>query len=263
MRFFWSLFRAAQVIGYVVAAILELLLKRPTQRVERAEWLHRLCARAVRGLGIELVVTGEFPEHGAVIANHLSYADIVIFAALHPCVFVSKAEIVNEPVLGWMTEMAGTVYVARGRGGSAVQAREGMNAAFIAGLPVVFFPEGTTSDGTGLLKFHSGLLAQALAEGAPVTAAHIRYRLQEDNGPGVAVEEDVCYWGDRNMWSHIFKFLGLRGVRAEVRFARAPIAFRDPMDRKLAAEEARNAVVELLEVSKECTISDSTNVHVT
>ena len=56
--------------------------------------------------------------------------------------------------------MAGTVYVARGHGGSALKAREGMESALNAGLPVVFFPEGTTSDGSGLLKFHGGLLAQ-------------------------------------------------------------------------------------------------------
>ncbi len=246
-----------------MAAILELLLKRPSERNARAEWLHRLCARAVKGLGIDLAVAGEFPGQGAVISNHVSYADIVIFAALHRCVFVSKAELVHEPVLGWITAMAGTVFVARGHGGSAVKARKGMSAAFEAGLPVVFFPEGTTSNGTGLLKFHSGLLAQALAERAPVTAAYVRYSLTEDNGADFTVEHDICYWGDRNMWSHIFKFLGLRGVRAEVRFADAPIPFHNPMNRKAAAEEARAAVAVLSEVSKECTISDSTNVHVT
>jgi 1-acyl-sn-glycerol-3-phosphate acyltransferase len=263
VRFFLSLVRTAQVFGYVVAAILELLLKRPTERETRAEWLHRLCARAVKGLGIELATAGTFPEQGAVIANHLSYADIVIFAALHRCVFVSKAEIIHEPVLGWMTENAGTVFVARGHGGSAVKARKGMSAAFEAGLPVVFFPEGTTSNGAGLLKFHSGLLAQVLAERAPVTAAHLSYSLLADNGADVTVGDDICYWGDRNMWSHIFKFLGLRGIRAEVRFADAPISFHDPTNRKLAAEEARAAVAALARVSKECTISDSTNVHVT
>lgn len=94
-------------------------------------------------------------------------------------------------------------------------------------------------------------------------AAHIGYGLKKDNGPDVTVEDDVCYWGDHHMWLHIFRFLGLRGVRAEVRFACAPIAFHNPMNRKLAAEEARNAVAELLEVSKKCTISDSTNVHMT
>lgn len=266
MRFFRSLIRTVQVVGYIVIGVLQLLLKRPATRQARADWLHRLCARALRGLHIEIEVIGEFPKRGAVISNHLSYADIVIFAAIHPCVFVSKVEIESWPVLGWMTTMAGTVYVARGHGGSALRARKGMSAVFDAGLPVVFFPEGTTSNGSRLLKFHGGLLAQTLAEAAPVTAAHLCYSLQEDNGPAVAVANDVCYWGDKGMWLHIFKFLELRGVRAEVRFAETPVVFHNPTNRKLAADEARSAVAALRsagQVSGKCTISDSTNVHAT
>ena len=253
-------------MGYAAGAAIELLLKRPATRQARADWLHHLCARVIRGTGIKVSVVGEFPDRGAVISNHLSYTDIIVFASISPCVFVSKAEVEGWPVLGWMTTMAGTVYVARGHGGSAVMARKGMSAALDAGLPVVFFPEGTTSNGSGLLKFHSGLLAQVLAETAPVTAAHVSYSLQADNGSAVTVANDVCYWDDSNMWLHIIKFLGLRGVRVEVRFAEAPIVFADPANRRLAAEEGRAAVAELGgvgQVSTKCTISDSTNVHVT
>ena len=70
-------------------------------------------------------VTGEFPDGGVVISNHVSYLDIIVFAALKPCVFVSKAEIAQWPVLGWMTTMAGTVYVNRGHGGSAAEGARG------------------------------------------------------------------------------------------------------------------------------------------
>jgi 1-acyl-sn-glycerol-3-phosphate acyltransferase len=197
-------------------------------------------------MAIEIDVVGTFPEQGSVISNHLSYLDIIVFAALHPCVFVSKAEIAEWPVVGWMTTMSGTVYVARGHGGSALKARRGMQAAVNAGLPVVFFPEGTTTNGKQMLKFHSGLLAQAMLGGGPVTAAYVKYSLGGGNGPGVSVADDVCFWGDRNMRGHIFTFLGLRGVRAEVRFAEGPIAFSsDGMHRKMAAVEARAAVAEL------------------
>jgi 1-acyl-sn-glycerol-3-phosphate acyltransferase len=226
-----------------IAAGTELAVKRPATREQRADWLHRFCARGLEGMGIEVSVLGEFPKRGAVISNHLSYLDIVVFAALHPCVFVSKAEIERWPVVGWMTTMSGTVYVARGHGGSALKARKGMQDALDAGLPVVFFPEGTTSNGNGLLKFHSGLLAQVLHGDSPVTAAYIRYSFAQENGSRVTVSNDVCYWGDRNMLAHIFRFLGLRGVRAEVRFADSPIVFsNDGLHRKLAAVEARSAV---------------------
>lgn len=234
--------------GLFAAAGGQLLLRRPKTREARAEWLHQFAARTVRGMGIEVSAVGAFPESGAVIANHLGYMDIVAFAALHPCVFVAKAEMESWPVLGWMTTMAGTVYVARGHGGSAARARGGMQSAMTAGLPVVFFPEGTTSDGSTLLKFHTGLLAQAMSSGFPVTAAHVRYSLGADNAAGVSVAEDMCYWGDMKLVPHIFRFLGLREAKVEVRFAEQPIRLSDDvLHRKLAAVEARAAVLELAE----------------
>jgi 1-acyl-sn-glycerol-3-phosphate acyltransferase len=111
---------------------------------------------------------------------------------------------------------------------------------------VVFFPEGTTTNGLEMLPFHSGLLAQAMTIEEPVTAAYLRYALEEENGPGVTVEDDVCFWGDRSMWPHVFKFLGLRGAHARVRVADGPIRFSaDKLHRKKAAVEARDAVVGL------------------
>jgi 1-acyl-sn-glycerol-3-phosphate acyltransferase len=233
-------------MGYFAVYGAELLVRRPKTREARADWLHRFAASAVRGLKIDIRATGRFPERGAVISNHLGYLDIVMFAALHRCVFVAKAEMEAWPVLGWMTTMSGTVYVARGHGGSAERARQGMQSAIDAGLPVVFFPEGTTTNGSVLLKFHSGLLAQAMMGGTPVTAAHVRYSLGAENAADVTVANDVCYWGSAKLVPHIFRLLGLRGLRVEVRFADRPIEFsEDTLHRKLAAVEARRAVLEL------------------
>jgi lyso-ornithine lipid O-acyltransferase len=250
VNFFRSVGRSVRLVGMFIVAGTELAVKRPATREQRADWLHRFCARALRGLGVEITVVGRFPERGTVISNHLTYLDIVVFATIHSCVFVSKEEIRKWPVVGWMTTMSGTVYVARGNGGSAMKAREGMQAALDAGLPVVFFPEGTTTNGGHLLKFRSGLLAQVLEGGSSVTAAHVRYSCVLDNGQNFSVGDDVCYWGDRNMLAHVFKFLGLRGVRAEVQFADAPIEFSSDLHRKIAAVEAREAVAALGEMAR-------------
>ncbi len=238
-----SIVRSVKLVGYFVRFGGELLLTRPESQQARAEWLHRFCATALEGLGVKLTVEGEFPARGALISNHLSYIDIVVYAAMSPCVFCSKKEIEKWPVVGWLATMAGTVFVDRGKGGSAAKAGVGMKAAAEAGLPVVFFPEGTTTNGREMLPFHSGLLAQAMEIEEPVTAAYIRYALDEENGPAVSVEDDVCYWGSRSMWPHVFKFLGLRGAHATVRVAEAPIRFSaDKLHRKVAAVEAQEAV---------------------
>lgn len=246
--FLRSLGNSLKLLGYFIRFGGELLIRRPKTRPARAEWLHRFCAAALRGFGIGMTVEGEFPDRGALISNHLSYLDIVVFAALHPCVYCAKAEIAQWPVLGWMTTMAGTVYIDRGRGGSALKAKARMREAVDAGLPVVFFPEGTTSNGEKILLFHSGLLAQALVVEMPVTAAHLSYSFDRDNGPDVSVADDVSFWGATPMLPHIFRFLGLRGVHATVRFAEQPIDFvSDVKHRKSAALEARAAVLALAE----------------
>jgi len=84
-----------------------------------------------------------------------------------------------------------------------------MRAAAEAGLPVVFFPEGTTTNGEAMLKFHSGILAQAMGAGMPVTAAYVRYELGEGNPAGATTADDMAYWGDTAMWPHVFRFWGL------------------------------------------------------
>lgn len=233
------------LVGMFIEAGTELLLKRPSTRERRADWLHRFCKRSLRRMGITVTVHGRFPESGALVTNHQTYMDIVTLASLHPCVFVSKAELVKVPVLGWMTTMAGTVFVERGRGGSALRASEGMSAASQAGLPVVFFPEGTTNTEHELLPFRSGLLAQVLAAGEPITAGYVRYSIGSNNGPDASVKENVA-WGDLPMFTHIFTFLGLREVHVDVTFASKSIAFSsDILHRKAAAVEARSAVTAL------------------
>jgi 1-acyl-sn-glycerol-3-phosphate acyltransferase len=183
---------------------------------------------------------------GAVITNHLSYLDILVHAAMRPCVFVSAIETLDIPVIGRISQMVGTVYVERGVGGSAEQAAKGMAKGFRDGLPVVFFPEGGTFVGDEpVMPFKSGLLAEALEAGAPVTAGFLRYELNyEDLQRGKSPRQDV-HWGEQPLAQHLWNFLGLDGVRAEVRFPDGPIEFSDEAyeNRKVAAEEAREAVL--------------------
>jgi len=187
------------------------------------------------------------PERGALITNHTGYLDIITLGSLSPVVFFSKAELEHTPVIGFMATAAGTVYVERGAGGSSQRARSGLKEAAELGVPVVFFPEGTTTNGRELLPFRSGLLGEALGAEEPVTAAHLRYTFDVDNGPDASVEDDVCFWGDVSLLPHVAKFLKLNGVHAWVRIAAAPIAFSAEAlaDRKIAAVEAREAILAL------------------
>ena len=245
VAFLRSVVRSVKLLVYFLVAAAELVVTRPQTIEKRADWLHRFCGRVLRGFGVDLKVVGSFPARGALISNHLSYVDIMVYAAMSPVVYCAKGEMEKWPLLGWMATMAGTVFVERGAGGSSERARDGMIAAARAGVPVVFFPEGTTSNGDTLLKFHNGLLSEALAAGQPVTAVYLQYSLTGENG-GRRASDEVAFWGEQLMLPHVFRFLSLRGVRAEVRFAGEPIRFpAAASSRKLVAIEARRAVCEL------------------
>jgi 1-acyl-sn-glycerol-3-phosphate acyltransferase len=240
------LWRAAKVVWVFAAQLAKLMVTRPHTRPERAAWLTGMCRQMLRTMDVEWATSGPVPMEGAVITNHKSYLDIVLHGALRPCVFVSAIETRKMPLIGWISMMAGTVYVVRGGGGSAEKAAEGMAKGFRDGLPVVFFPEGGTFAGDDtVMPFHSGLLAQALEAGAAVTAGFIRYELSErDRAEGKTPANDV-HWGTQTLLEHLWNFVGLHGVRATVSFAEGPIEFSAGAyeDRRVAAGEAREAVL--------------------
>jgi 1-acyl-sn-glycerol-3-phosphate acyltransferase len=241
-----KLWRALKVVSVFAYQLAKLVLTRPHTRPERAAWLTGLCRAALRAVDVTYSTEGPVPMHGAVITNHLSYVDILVHAAIRPCVFVSAIETRKLPLLGWISMMAGTIYVVRGAGGSAEKAAEGMAKGFRDKLPVVFFPEGTTGVGDEpVMPFHSGLLAQALEAGAEVTPGFLHYDLAPiDLARGKSARDDV-HWGPQLLLPHISNFLGLHALHVEMRFAPAPIAFSPQayVDRKRAAQEARAAVL--------------------
>ena len=92
------------------------------------------------------------------VANHVSWLDIPILAAIAPVRFVAKAEIASWPVIGWCARLIGTVFIERGNHGTVAEKASEVIAALRAGDLVIVFPEGTTSDGNRVLPFKSGLL---------------------------------------------------------------------------------------------------------
>ena len=242
LRRIYRILVVALVFGY---SVVEVLFKRPKTRADRAAWLSSIGNRLLRVQDITFTTIGPIPSTGAVISNHLSYVDILVHSAMRPCVFVSKIEMRSTPVLGWISMMAGTVYVARGAGGSAAKAAEGMAKGFRDGLPVVFFPEGTTGVGDEpVMPMRSGLLSQAIAAEQPVVAGFIHYELTPyDLARGKSTRNDV-HWGHQSLWQHLWNFADLHGVHGTIYFAPKPIAFSEAAlkNRKIAGHEAQAAI---------------------
>jgi 1-acyl-sn-glycerol-3-phosphate acyltransferase len=219
-------------LGLVLALCIPRLwlyrLRGPLTLERRARWGHATGQQLIAALGIRIAVTGRLPERGLLVSNHLSYLDILIYGTVVPCFFVSKAEIRSWPFFGWMSRAGGTLYVDRSSRASAELATNQIAERIQGTVPVLFFPEGTSSDGSQLLRFHSRFFTPAVAGGIPVTTAAIRY-VPGDGSP----ERDLCWFGDAPFLPHLWKALGAPGFTAEVHFGEPHVY----PDRRTAADE--------------------------
>jgi lyso-ornithine lipid O-acyltransferase len=215
-----SVWRSFLFVTLLLAAGVEWWVRRPKIGAEGAVWIHRWCRRIVAVLGFQCRVEGWVPRGGAVVSNHLSYLDILLYSSVRPFVMVAKKEVRGWPLMGWITSRAGTVYVERGGGPKSwPSVNAAMAEAYRSGLPVLFFPEGTTTDGAGVLPFRRGLFHSVLNNWVPLRTAALRYSLETHAvNAGASLEEDVCWWGEMGFVSHVFRVLGLRGLSVEVRF---------------------------------------------
>jgi len=197
-------------------------LPRKASRAACAEWLHETCARGLCAIEVQLEVEGSLPTHGLIVSNHLSYLDILVYSAALPCVFVSKAEVATWPVFGRYALWAGSVFVQRHDRADAARANVSVSDALQNGVPVVLFPEGTTTDGHRVLRFHATMLQPAIDVGAPITPCAIGYELKDGNPA-----QEICWWGDMTLLPHVWNMLGKKTIRARIVFGEAMQASGD------------------------------------
>jgi len=188
-------------------------IRGPLSLEQRALWMHLAGATVLSSLGIHSRVEGDAPEGGLVVSNHLSYLDIVILAASMRCFFVAKAEISSWPYFGLTARMGGTMFIDRSSRSSAVKVANEIAARLPLPIPIVLFPEGTSTDGSSVLRFYTHLFEPAVRAASPVTAASVRYVF--DDG---TVERDLCWYGDEGFLPHLWRALGTPGFTAEIRF---------------------------------------------
>ncbi|MCS6786986.1 MAG: 1-acyl-sn-glycerol-3-phosphate acyltransferase [Thiobacillaceae bacterium] len=219
---------------HILAGALTILLLFPL--LTSAERERRVVAWA-RGLlaivRVRVRVRGRPPavrgEGALIVANHVSWLDIHVLHSLLPTRFVSKAEVRDWPLIGWMAARAGTLYLERAKKSDARRVNAEMARLLQAGECLALFPEGTTTDGTRLLPFYSSLFEPAVQAGARVWPAAIRY-LTPDGG----INRAAAYHDDVSLWQSLRRILAQDAILAEVSFL-PPIAAAGLNRRQLAA----------------------------
>lgn len=194
-------------------------------------------------LGVRLHVYGE-PLHGQarpvmLVANHVSWLDIYAINAVLPVRFVAKSEIRAWPVIGWLSANTGTLFIERTRRRDTVRISGEIVAAMQRGEVVAVFPEGTTTDGSQVLRFHGSLLQPALQAAAQVHPVALRY----EHGDGTLCV-DAAYDGDKSLWHTLRLIVARPVIHVHVWFLQA--LTMEATDRRALAQAAHNAIADRL-----------------
>ena len=215
----------------------------PASRAALTKWW---AAKLLRILNIVLLVHGDRPSTDArnviIAANHVSWVDIFVISAAHPARFVAKSEIRDWPIAGWLCDKAGTIFIRRARRRDTAKINEIMHDVLAEGATIGLFPEGSTSRGDKLMKFHTALFEPAVVNSAMLSPAAIRYR----NCDGTC-NDAVAFIGELSFAESVGLIIRQKSMIAEITFAR-PIAANGLSRRELALK-AESAIASLLGVA--------------
>ncbi len=190
----------------------------------RVRWRHRVVrtwARALASiLGLRIRVTGTPPKAPFfLVANHLTYVDILLLYTRVDGVFIAKRDMRHWPVLGPLANLFGTIWVKREVRRDAVRVLDLIDESIARGDGVILFAEGTTSAGNALLPMRPALFDWAAREQYPVHFAALSYRTD----PEVPAHLAVGWWGEMPFGSHAWDFCRLRAVDGLLDFGPEPI----------------------------------------
>ena len=200
-----------------------------------------VCRGALRLLGLRPQVLGRpMREAGAMVANHSSWLDIIALNAQAPVVFVAKSEVAGWPGIGLLARATGTLFIRREARSEVAEQARAMAERLRRAETLLFFPEGTSTDGRRVLPFKPALFAGLLSPGLPADMAVQPVTLSWEAPKG----EDprfLAWWGGMDFGPHAL------AVLAASRRGNVRITFHSPVpvngrDRKSLAAEAETAV---------------------
>jgi 1-acyl-sn-glycerol-3-phosphate acyltransferase len=223
------------VVGYVLAASVINLVPHENWRMRRLAKLIGLSSRLaldLLGVRVNSSVAGwpltlderlQSPVNYFVVANHLSYLDILIIAAKMPCAFVTSVEMHETPFLGWLTEIGACIFVERRSRDKLPDEIAEIRRALECGLNVCVFPEATTTNGEAVLRFRRPLYAAAIESGREVLPICLNY--QRLDGEKIAAgNRDLLFWyGEAEFFSHLWNLLARRRVDVSM-YVESPVS---------------------------------------
>jgi len=239
------LFRLARLVlhlvhGLAIAWLLYPKISEAEKQAQKRRWSETLlCILSVSVC--EKNAPQELPGRCMLVLNHISWLDIFVVDARFPATFIAKSEIRGWPMVGWLSTLVGTLYIERGKRSAARHARQTIAAELERGTLIAVFPEGITSFGRSLERFHSALFQPALDAAATLQPVALRYL--DDAGRHT---DAAGYVGETSLMESVWTIVSTRHMVAEFNLL-APISVHAQTRRSLA-EKAEGAIAGALGV---------------
>ncbi len=181
-------------------------------------------------------------QNHLIIANHVSYTDIIILSSIFPFVYITSVEMSENPFLGDITRLGGCLFTNRKKFNSLPQEIENFASALKQGFNVVLFPEGTSTNGETIKDFRKSLFQVAIHAKVPVLPICIKYTHIDDKPIEDSTRDLICWYGDMTFAPHFSKLLG-RKIRAEVHVLE-PIPWQDSNNRGMLSDVSRERLLD-------------------
>lgn len=248
----WARYAAAAM--HVGSAVAKIGLFWPRWNAQRRRYeFARWSRRAVGIFGFRIDSRGTMPDTCTVapivVSNHVSWLDIYVILACLPVVFVAKSDVRRWPAIGWLAEKLGTVFIDRQQRRSLPSCIEAIDMLTSQGIPVVIFPEGTTTCGEAVAPFHASLFAAAARPGARIQPVSIKYVRRD----GRAVEE-AAFVDDMSLLDSFRRLVDCRDCIAEIHWLE-PISARGLSRQALAT--AAHAAVSRAQLLPVCSVASA------
>ncbi len=221
--------------GIATTAFVFPLIALPRRRALIKRWSIRLLSMMNVESRVQGLPANGLPGNMLIVANHISWLDIFVLNTVEPGRFIAKSELEEWPLVGHLIAGCGTLFLNRSSRRDAHRINERARSVLAAGDTITIFPEGTTTDGTGLLPFHGSLLQPIVDAHGHVQPVAIRYCNVDgtyNDAPG--------YVGETSFMTSFWRVLGERRLVVEITLPSALSA--TGRHRRELSQEAENAI---------------------
>ena len=239
MKFLRAAWRLGRALMHALAGLGTILFLFPKMsQPEREARVQSWSLRLLGLLGVQLELRGRPPAAGPVllVANHISWLDILVMNAARYCRFVSKSDVKRWPLIGTLATGGGTIYIERESRRDALRVVHHVAESLQRGEVVAVFPEGTTSDGMALLPFHANMIQAAISADAPAQPVALSFL---DSGTRAA-SLTPCYIDDDTLVGSLWRTVTGPPITAVVHYGEPQQA--SGRDRRPWAADLRLAV---------------------